>query len=133
MKENDKDIEKLIGKVMKEQVLLTPSFDFTSKVMAQVAVQTKAVRYQPLISRGGWVTIFGSFLAGCIYVFSWTPPQPGQYDLDLSILYNNNKLSEAVARIHFSEVTMYAAMVVAFLVLIQIPLLKKHFGRKYIA
>ena len=132
MKENDKDIERLIGKVMKEHVLQEPSFDFTSKVMARVAVQTKAVRYQPLISRTGWVMIFGSILASCIYIFSGTAAQPVQYDLDVSILYNN-KVSEAVAGIHFSEATMYAAMVLALLVLIQIPLLKKHFGRKHIA
>jgi len=132
MKENDKDIEQLIGKVMKEHVLQEPSFDFTSKVMARVTVQPKAVRYEPLISRAGWATIFGSIFATCIYMFSGTAPQPTQYDLDVSFLYNN-KVSEALAGTHFSEAAMYAAMVVAFLVLIQIPLLKKHFGRKYIA
>lgn len=132
MKENDKDIEKLIDKIMKEHILEMPSLDFTSKVMAQVAVQTtKVVRYQPLISNTVWVAIFGSILATCIYVFSGVAPQTGQYDMDVSILYNN-KVSEAVARIPFSEVTMYALVVLAFLILIQIPLLNNHFGRKHI-
>ena len=134
MKENDKDIEKLIDKVMKEHTLQTPSFDFTSKVMAQVEVVpiTKAIYYQPLISTTGWATIFGSILAICIYVFIDAAQQTNQYALDLSILYDN-KLSEAVAKIHFSEVTMYAVIVLTFLILIQIPLLKNHFGRKHLA
>ncbi len=133
MKENDKNIEKLIDKVMKGYTLQTPSFDFTAKVMGQVNVQKmKAIHYQPLISKTGWMTIFGSIFAICIYVFLDTTQQVNQYTVDLSFFYDN-KLSEVLAKIHFSEVTMYAVIVLTFLILIQIPLLNNHFGRKHIA
>ena len=36
--EEDKYIEKLVDQIMKDQILESPSFDFTSKVMAQVTV-----------------------------------------------------------------------------------------------
>lgn len=134
MKENDKDIEKLIDKVMKEHTLQTPSFDFTSKVMSQVsaAQATRPAHYQPLISKTGWATIFGSILTICIYVFFDATQQAEQSAVDLSILYDN-KISEVLASIHFSEVTMYAVIVLTFLILIQIPLLKNHFEKKHIA
>ena len=130
MKDKDKDIERLIDKVMKDHTLQAPSFDFTSKVMVQVAAQrTRTSHYQPMISKTAWGGIFGSILIICIYALTDATQQASPNTIELGFLYNN-RLSEAVAKIHFSEVTMYAVLVLTFLIFIQIPLLKNHFGRK---
>ena len=61
MNENvDKHIEKLVDKAMKDSVLETPSFDFTSKVMQHVTAtsKSKATVYEPLISKKVWFVVF---------------------------------------------------------------------------
>lgn len=59
MKESDKNIEQLIEKMMAEDKLQSPSFDFTSKIMAEVHVleEKKLKAYKPLISKPVWISI----------------------------------------------------------------------------
>lgn len=72
MKANeDKNIEKLVDHIMKDTILESPSFDFTSKIMSQVlATKTSDVTvYKPLISRTTFIAIFGFIIALFIYLF----------------------------------------------------------------
>ena len=71
MKENeDKNIEQYVHAVIKETPLESPSPDFTANVMAGVLAldKSKATVYKPLISKTGWVLIFGGIIATLLYL-----------------------------------------------------------------
>lgn len=127
MKEEDKNVGKFIDKVMKETSLETPSFDFTSKIMAQVSVleQSKIKKYKPLISKTGWFGIFGCLIAFITYTFFNGSPE-SQLDINLSA-----EISNIVPAVHFSGITTYTVLIVTLMVLIQIPLLKNYFDKRF--
>lgn len=129
MKESDKNIENLIDKMMAEDNLETPSFDFTSKIMAQVLVAEKAKikPYKPLISISTWIFI-GAALALLIaynVFFAGT-----QNNLEIGKSYTD-KISEIVSGIHISKTLLYAILIVSFMILIQVGVLKNYFDKKY--
>ncbi|OXA80147.1 hypothetical protein SAMN05444397_10529 [Flavobacterium aquidurense] len=129
MKEEDKNIKNLIDKMMAEDTLEVPSFDFTSKIMAQVLVaeKSKIKAYKPLISKSTWIFIGFSLLGLAIYasLFSGTP-----YNLGIDKSYTE-RFSAVFSGIHLSKNIMYAILVVPFMILIQIGLLKNYFDKKY--
>ena len=129
MKESDKNIENLIDKMMAEDTLQTPSFDFTSKIMAQVLVaeKSKVKSYKPLISITTWIIIGFGLLGLAVYasLFSGT-----EYNLGIDKSYTE-KCSALFSGIHISKNILYALLVVPFMILIQIGLLKNYFDKKY--
>jgi len=129
MKENDKEIENLIDKMMTETTLESPSFDFTSKIMAQVLVaeKSKIKAYKPLISKTTWIFIFISLIALTAYaVYSNNDIS----NFEIAKTYTD-KVSDLFSGIHFSKNVIYALLVVPFMVLIQIGVLKNYFDKKY--
>lgn len=129
MKESDKNIENIIDKMMAEGTLETPSFDFTSKVMAQVLATEKAKikPYKPLISISTWIfigvalallVIYNSFFAGA------------ENNLEIEKSYSD-KISAIVSGIHISKTLLYALLIVPFMILIQVGVLKNYFDKKY--
>lgn len=129
MKEEDKNIENLIDKMMAENTLESPSFDFTSKIMAQVlmAEKSKIKAYKPLISKYTWMVICIILLGLVVYasLFSGT-----EYNLGIEKSYAE-KFSALFSGIHLSKGIMYAFMVVPFIILIQIGVLKNYFDKRY--
>ena len=127
MKENDKNVAEFIEKVMKDASLETPSFDFTSKIMAQVAVVEKAKikEYKPLISKPAWFGIFGILIAIIGYSI-FGNIEKTKIEIDFA-----SRLSNLVPKIHFSDVTTYSVLIVTFMVLIQIPILKNYFDKRF--
>lgn len=129
MKESDKNIENLIDKMMAENTLETPSFDFTSKVMSQVLVAEKSnvKSYKPLISKTTWIIIGFGLLGLGIYasLFSGT-----EYNLGIDKSYTEG-FSTMFSGIHLSKNILYAILVIPFMVLIQIGVLKNYFDKKY--
>lgn len=129
MKENDKEIENLIEKMMSENTLESPSFDFTSKIMSQVLVaeKSKIKAYKPLISKSTWIFIGICLIALTAY----------------SVLVNNDisnfeiaktysdKASALFSGIHFSTNVLYGLLVIPFMVLVQIGVLKNYFDKRY--
>lgn len=128
MKENDKNIENLIEKMMADQKLQSPSIDFTSKTMFQIqaAEKSKIKAYKPLISKRTWVFVSGLLFALIIYSIMTA----SNNDLNMTKLYSQ-KISAIFSGIHVSKNILYAFLVVPFMVLIQIPILKNYFDRKY--
>jgi hypothetical protein len=126
-----KNIEKLIDNLMKDNVLESPSFDFTSKVMLQVmATKTcEATTYKPLISKQAFIAIFGSLTIIIAYVLlngnSQSPN--GFIHLNYDSLPNFNPLET----FRFSEITTYSVVLTTIMLFIQIPLLKNYFDRKF--
>jgi hypothetical protein len=131
MKANeDKNIEKLVDHIMKDTVLESPSFDFTSKIMSQVlATKTSDVTvYKPLISRTTFIAIFGCIIALFIYLFISGAQQTNGWfsNLNFNLLYNN-KLASIFK---FSKITTYTVVLTTLMLFIQIPLLKNHFDKQ---
>ena len=132
MKANeDKNIEKLVDHIMKDAVLESPSFDFTSKIMSQVlATKTSDVTvYKPLISRTTFIAIFGCIIALFIYLFISGAQQTNGWfsNLNFNLLYNN-KLASIFK---FSKITTYTVVLTTLMLFIQIPLLKNHFDKQF--
>ena len=127
MKEEDKNIEKFIEKVMAETSLETPSFDFTSKIMAQVAVEKEAkiAVYKPLISKPVWYSIAAILVAMTGYSF-FSGSAETQFDIDLGA-----KMAGLIPNFHFSDTTSYSVLILTLMVLIQIPLLKHYFDKRF--
>ncbi|CAA9194332.1 hypothetical protein FLA105534_00100 [Flavobacterium bizetiae] len=129
MKENDKEIENLIEKMMSENTLETPSFDFTSKIMSQVLVaeKSKIKAYKPLISKSTWIFIGISLAALTAYAIYFNNDIS---NFEIAKTYSD-KASALFSGIHFSTNVLYALLVVPFMVLIQIGVLKNYFDKKY--
>lgn len=129
MKESDKNIKKLIDKMMAEDTLESPSFDFTSKIMSQVLVgeKSKIKAYKPLISKTTWIFIGISLLALTVYaVYS----NNDVANFEVAQTYSD-KASALFSGIHFSKNILYALLIVPFMILIQIGILKNYFDKKY--
>ena len=129
MKENDKNVEQFIEKVIKETSLETPSFDFTSKVMAQVALeQSKTITYKPLISKTTWIALFTGIAAVLAYAFFGGSPE-NKLDINISAFFSE-RISGLIPNLHFSDVTTYSVLIIAVMALVQIQLLKHYFDKR---
>lgn len=129
MKESDKNIEQLIDKMMAEKKLQSPSFDFTSKIMAEVHLleEKKIKTYQPLISKPVWFFIGTAIVALIIYISLFSV---SENNLEIGKLYTD-KIGNAFSGIHLSKTTLYAVLIVPFMVLVQVGILKNYFDKKY--
>lgn len=127
MKESGKQLEQFIEKVMKETSLETPPFDFTSKIMAQVAVlEPKNVNnYSPLISKKVWFAL-GIFIALMLfYLFTSETEESVAYQKFGALLSN------FLPTIALPQTTSYSILIIAFMALIQISILKNYFDKKF--
>lgn len=131
MKESDEYYENLVDKVMAESTLQKPSADFTSKIMSQILIAEKSKRvvYKPLISKPVWFVIFGCLIAFVGYTI-FTGNQTSQYSSDLSGSYYS-KIDNLFPVFQLSSNTSYAVLIVTLMVLIQIPLLKNYYYKRY--
>lgn len=126
MKENaDRILDRVVEKAIKSSPLERPSSDFTQMVMAQVTAKSSVTRYQPLISRMGWV-IIGAGIMGCVvylYMASgvdtslWWATLGFNLDLETGFpkLFSGLKLA---------EITSYALVACGIMLCAQIPILK---------
>ena len=139
MKANtDKQIEKLVDKMMKETTLEKPSFDFTLNVMSQVkALSSSSVMiYKPLISKKGWIFIAIVLLALTLYLaFGIKTESTGFLStIDFSVLANNkisNTLSGfKISSFEVSKTFGYALLLLGLMICVQIPILKHHLNQR---
>lgn len=134
MKENeDKNMEQYVQKVIKETLLESPSHDFTAKVMANVLAvdKSKATVYKPLISKTGWVLIFGGIIATLLYFIlngnAQVGNQPWSFDLSGKDFI---KMFSSLHLFQFSRVTVNVIVVSTILMFIQITLLKNYLDKR---
>lgn len=132
MKESDKNLEKLIEKMMSEDKLQTPSFDFTSKIMSEVLVleEKKLKAYKPLISKPVWISIGVAIALLVIYVSLFSVSQNNLKMEKIGDLYSH-KIEGIFSGIHFSKTMLYTLLIVPFMVLVQIGVLKNYFDKRY--
>ena len=128
MKESDKNIENFIEKMMAESSLQSPSMDFTSKIMSQVLVieKSKIKVYKPLISKQIWILIVGSLIVCAFYTIMTSSVN----DFKTNELYTQ-KIADLFTEIQISKNSLYAMLIVPIMILIQIPMLKNYYYKKY--
>lgn len=131
MEHDEKKIEAFIDKLMSADRLEQPSLDFTDNVMSKVeaiSVSTATV-YKPLIPKSIWFIILGSFIALVGYIYLKEPVTKSgwfnRFDLsNVSLnLFKNTTFD-------FSTTFMYAVVLLAIMVSIQVPLLKYYFNKR---
>ncbi|SHL66130.1 hypothetical protein [Flavobacterium chilense] len=129
MKESDKNIENLIEKMMAENTLESPSADFTSNIMSKILIaeEVKIKPYKPLISISTWIFIGVALALLIIYNVYFTGTEN---NLEIGKSYTD-KISAIVSGIYISKTTLYAILIVPFMILIQIGILKNYFDKKY--
>ncbi|GGG53926.1 hypothetical protein [Bizionia arctica] len=132
MKENvDKYIEKLVDKAMKDSVLESPSFDFTSLVMQQVTAKSKVTVYEPLISKKVWFAVFASVIALILFVLLSADTQQNSWFITKDFnLISKLKFSNPFSGFKLGTTTMYGIMLLSMMVCIQIPMLKSYFDKR---
>lgn len=130
---NDKLLEKLVDKIMKDSQVESPSFDFTANVMSKVltAKTNEAYVYKPLISRSVFFLVFGSVFLLFLYVFINGESSTGGWTnyLDYTKFYSEFFISF----LSFSKETTYIIIAATLMFLIQISFLKKYFDNKKIS
>ncbi|WP_179005659.1 hypothetical protein [Winogradskyella forsetii] len=131
MEKDDKKIEELIGKLMSTDSLEQPSLSFTDNIMSKVEAISKSTVtvYKPLIPKSVWFVILGGFVAlvGYIYLNKETK-NDGWFDrLDWSNITVNPLENLSV---DFSTTLMYAVVLLAIMVSIQVPLLKHYLDKR---
>ncbi len=134
MKEiEDKNTKQFVDKIMKETSLESPSRDFTSKVMANVLAigKSNVTEYKPLISKTGWILIFGGIIGTVVYFLTNNIPQSeGQ---PWSSAFSGKSLIKALTDLHlfqFSGITINIIVLSTLLMFIQITLLKNHLNKR---
>lgn len=131
MKRNeDKHIENLVDKMMKNQTLETPSFDFTSKVMLQVLESKKnpAFSYKPLISKQTTISIF--CLTTLLIVLTILDNNLGSSKWLSLIQLGTTFKDKLFGLFHFSTVTMYGSVLGTIMLLGQMVFLQHYFNSK---
>jgi len=134
MQENsDKQLETLIGKVMKKATLESPTKDFTSNVMSQVVAIDKktTITYRPLISKTTWFIILLGIVALVIYVLSLSEPNSSSWlNTNNFSFLSDNIFSKTLAEIRYSSATIYVVLTLTTMICIQIMLIKKYFSQR---
>lgn len=136
MKEKeDKNIEQFIQIIIKETSLESPSPDFTSKVMANVLAleKTKATVYKPLISKTGWIFIFGGIIATIVYlVLNEDAIRSGSQPWWVFGAGAKNfiKTFSDLQLFRVSQLTINVILLATILMIIQITLLKNYFDKR---
>jgi len=117
----DKQLESLIGKLLKDSALESPSEDFTSKIMAHALLSQKheVYTYKPPISRTAFVLISGFLIA---LFFGGAKDSKPQMTNWLTGLDFNSHLA-----FHFSRIAVYAVVLATLMLLIQVYFLQKQF------
>ncbi len=132
MKANeDKQIEKLVDSIMKDNMIESPSIDFTSKVMSKVlASKTSNVTlYKPLIPKSVFIAFFGCIIILFIYLLISGVKQENSWfsQIKFDFLYNNGLSS----LFKVSKVMLYAVVSTTIMLLVQISFLKNYFNKQF--
>ena len=134
MKENeDKNIEQYVHAVIKETPLESPSPDFTARVMASVLAldKSKATVYKPLISKMGWVLIFGGIIATLVYFIMNGSAQVVSQPWSLGTGVKDFIKTFSVHLFQFSRTTINVVILSTIMMIIQITLLKNYLDKRW--
>lgn len=138
MKENaDKYLDDLSRKVIGRSSVESTSTDFTSNVMSQIKAysKSKATTYVPLISKRIWTLIGLGFSAIVVYAIFKSPDTSSswleKWNLDRFQL-TNFEFTSPFSTLDVSQVTLYATLLLAVMLCIQIPVLKHYYNKRMV-
>jgi len=131
MENEDKRIEELVDKLMANDSLEKAPVNFTNDVMSKIEAlsETKTIVYKPLIPKYVWWLLGLGFVALIVNVIL----NKSSDSSSLSERYNLPEISFDVLNnlsVDFSSTLMYATVLLAVMVAIQVPLLKQYFNQK---
>lgn len=131
MENEDKRIEELVDKLMANDSLEKAPVNFTNDVMSKIEVlsETKTIVYKPLIPKYVWWLLGLGFVALIVNVIL----NKSSDSSSLSERYNLPEMSFDLFNnlsVDFSSTLMYATVLLAVMVAIQVPLLKQYFNQK---
>jgi hypothetical protein len=133
MKDNtDKQLDNLVGKIIKDASLESPSFDFTNSVMSQInSLNTsKSLVYKPLISKTVWGFISIGFLLVVLYAIFGTTTENSSLLTHFDFSIFDLKWKSVFSGFAFSKTAMYAIVFFGLMFCLQIPFLKHHFNQR---
>jgi len=128
MERDEKKIEAFIDKLLSNEVLEQPSFDFTDKVMSKVESIPSVTVYKPLITKSVWTFLILGFVVLVGYVILKEPSGNNSWIDRLNLSSVSNPL-ENIA-FNFSKTLTYAMVLLTIMLGIQIPLLKHYFNKR---
>jgi hypothetical protein len=128
----DKNLENLVEKMMKENSLETPSFDFTSKVMSDVfsLEKKKSFSYKPVISKRGWLIIFAAIGSLITWIIFNVSENETSSNFDFSFL-NAEKIFKIFSGFQFSGITTNIILLAMAMMFIQILFLNSYLNKKF--
>jgi len=131
MENEDKRIEELVNKLMANDSLEKAPVNFTNDVMSKIEAlsETKTIVYKPLIPKYVWWLLGLGFVALIVNVIL----NKSSDSSSLSERYNLPEMSFDLFNslsVDFSSTLMYATVLLAVMVAIQVPLLKQYFNQK---
>ena len=135
MKENaNKYLDHLIGDLVKEVKIESPSRDFTNKVMSQIkGLQTSRVTvYEPLISKTSWILILLGFLALVVVVFLISPESstPGWFEKINFNFFKGNTGSQLFSDVNLPKSLLIPLLFFSLLIWVQVPILRNYYSKR---
>lgn len=128
LNKNEKSIDDLMKKVVKQVDLHSPSLDFTNNLLKAIEKQPVIV-YKPLISKTVWYVI-----AACvtlILVFSVDTGSNSELWTKATAYINQKDISFNISlpKLQLSKTMLYSLLFLAFFILVQIPYTKYMFDK----
>ncbi len=129
----DKELEKLVDKMMEEVPLESPSSNFTHLVMQEVAkVQQTAAAYKPLISKRTIFIVLGALGVLGYYLFSLNTGSNESIEAYIQPINDaKNWISNALPTLQFSKTLSYIIGAIGAMVCFQTFMLKRYFNNRW--
>jgi hypothetical protein len=129
---DDKNMENLVEKIMKDTALETPSFDFTSKVMSDVFSREKkqSFSYKPVISKRGWLIVFAAIGSLIIWIIFNVSGNKTSSNFDFSFI-NADKIFKIFGGFQLSGITTNIILLAMLMMFIQILFLKSYLNKRF--
>ena len=128
--DNDK-LEAIFDRLMREEPLESPSFDFTDKVMDKVYTlkSESSIVYQPPISKKVWFIIGACFVLMCTYIVINGSAAGNQWYNNFGISSVQWYIFEGV-EFQFSKILNHALILLAVMIGIQVTVLKSYLNKR---
>jgi|SRR6185312_3231044 len=129
---DDKNIQRLVEKMMLDSALEAPSFDFTSKVMSEVISmeKKKSISYKPLISKRAWFMIFAAIAVFITWLIFTGYSAETQTNINFNFI-NAANILKVFSGFQLSSLTLYILLLGIILIFLQIIFLKSYLDKRF--
>ncbi len=131
LQNNEKQLEKLVEKMMTEIHTETTSDEFTTKLMMRVHALSpeKSITYQPIISKTGWIFILlCMFTIMGIIIANANDTKSDWFNLD-GMNHFLIKISQNFTLYQYSSISIYAVLLTTLMFFVQINVLIRKYQK----